>query len=208
MVHTVSCTRKVSEGKARGQPVNSLPAGIMRQLPGPGGMHLPMSRGGRRMKTAIFAAAAGVILAVAACSTTNHDTQAPATDIVVKWWRLDTPPSVVTEYFACFGTDGLILDQGDGNVSVTPDDKMCTRGGAHKGIWNLAGNRGLRGRLPAHLRPGHARPRPLAGDDAGGPRFSHLAGRQLLRGHATAAGGAAVPALLGEDPVYPVAAAP
>jgi len=81
------------------------------------------------MKTAVFAAAAGVILAVAACSTTNHDTQAPATDIVVKWWRLDTPPSVVTEYFACFGTDGLILDQGDGNVSVTPDDKMCPPGG-------------------------------------------------------------------------------
>jgi len=70
-----------------------------------------------------------ICLAAAACSTTNHDTKTPATDIVVKWWRLDTPPSVVTEYFACFGRDGLLLDQADGNVSVTPDDSMCPANG-------------------------------------------------------------------------------
>jgi len=72
-----------------------------------------------------------ILLTVAsACATTNHDTRPPATDIVITWWRLDTPPSVVTEYFGCFGTDGLLLDQADGNVSVTPDDKMCPADGA------------------------------------------------------------------------------
>lgn len=78
------------------------------------------------MKTGRLLAAAVIGAALATgCSSTNHDTATPATDIVVHWWRLDTPPSVVTEYFACFGTDGLLLDQADGNVSVTPDDKMC-----------------------------------------------------------------------------------
>lgn len=64
-----------------------------------------------------------------ACSGTNHDAPNPTWDIVLNWHRVETPPSVVTEYFACFGTDGILLDQADGNASVTPNDPMCPKGG-------------------------------------------------------------------------------
>jgi hypothetical protein len=74
--------------------------------------------------------AAGVVSAAAigaltGCATTNHDSGNPTTDINLHWWRVETPPSVVTEYFACFGTTGLLLDQSDGNIANTPNDPMC-----------------------------------------------------------------------------------
>ena len=72
-------------------------------------------------------ATAGIL---AGCSTTNHDAGNPTTDIVIHWWRVETPPSVVTEFFGCFGTTGLLLDQSDGNIANTPDDPMCPKNGA------------------------------------------------------------------------------
>jgi hypothetical protein len=69
-------------------------------------------------------------LGMAACSGTNHDAGNPTVDIVIHWWRVETPPSVVTEFFGCFGTTGLLLDQGDGNVANTPNDPMCPKNGA------------------------------------------------------------------------------
>lgn len=78
--------------------------------------------------------AAGFVALVAAgvltgCSGTNHDAPNPSVDIVLQWWRVETPPSVVTEFFACFGTTGLLLDQGDGNIANTPNDPMCPKNG-------------------------------------------------------------------------------
>lgn len=73
-----------------------------------------------------------VIIALATalgCATTNHDSGNPVYDIQLQWWRVETPPSVVTEYFACWGTTGLLLDQGDGNIANTPNDPMCPPGG-------------------------------------------------------------------------------
>ena len=64
-------------------------------------------------------------LALTACTGTNHDAPNPPKDIVLKWYRVETPPSVVTEFFACFGKDGILLDQADGSASVTPNDPMC-----------------------------------------------------------------------------------
>jgi len=73
--------------------------------------------------------AGSVTATAAACSNTNHDAPNPAVDIKLKWWRVETPPSVVTEYFACFGTTGVWLDQADGNVSNVENDPMCPKGG-------------------------------------------------------------------------------
>jgi hypothetical protein len=83
-------------------------------------------------KREIAAAAAGIAVTaiLAGCGTsTNHDTLNPSVDIQLQWWRVETPPSVVTEFFACFGTTGLLLDQADGNIANTPDDPMCPKGG-------------------------------------------------------------------------------
>lgn len=90
------------------------------------------------------------VLLATACSTTNHDAGNPTVDIVLHWWRVETPPSTVTEFFACFGTTGLMLDQDDGNIANTPNDPMCpkngtpyrlvTRHGSDPAI-NIGGNR-------------------------------------------------------------------
>jgi len=82
----------------------------------------------KRITGAIIAAAIAC-LAMAGCSTTNHDSGNPTYDIVLHWWRVETPPSVVTEFFACFDTTGLWLDQADGNISTTPNDPMCPKNG-------------------------------------------------------------------------------
>lgn len=66
---------------------------------------------------------------VIGCGSTNHDSGNPVYDIQLQWWRMETPPSVVTEFFACWGTTGLLLDQGDGNVSETQNDPMCPKNG-------------------------------------------------------------------------------
>lgn len=68
--------------------------------------------------------------AVTGCDATNHDSSNPTVDIDIHWWRLETPPSVVTEFFGCFGTTGLLLDQSDGNIANTPNDPMCPKNGA------------------------------------------------------------------------------
>lgn len=77
------------------------------------------------MRKIIVSLIASVALILTGCSTTNHDSGNPVTDIVIHWWRLETPPSVTTEFFGCFGTTGLLLDQGDGNIANTPNDPMC-----------------------------------------------------------------------------------
>jgi hypothetical protein len=82
----------------------------------------------KRRTGIITAILAGVVLS--GCATTNHDAGNPAVDIVIQWWRVETPPSVVTEFFGCFGTTGLLLDQADGNITSTPDDPMCPAKGS------------------------------------------------------------------------------
>lgn len=84
------------------------------------------------MKKSISLAVSGAALAasVMGCGiSTNHDTLNPVVDIQLQWWRVETPPSVVTEFFACFGTTGLLLDQADGNITNTENDPMCPKGG-------------------------------------------------------------------------------
>lgn len=66
-----------------------------------------------------------ILATLVGCGTTNHDSGNPVYDIQLHWWRVETPPSTVTEFFACFGTTGLWLDQGDGNIANTPNDPMC-----------------------------------------------------------------------------------
>lgn len=84
----------------------------------------------RKTRMAALAAAALITAtAVAGCNSTNHDAPNPAVDIQLKWWRVETPPSVVTEYFACFGREELLLDQADGNITNTPDSPMCPANG-------------------------------------------------------------------------------
>lgn len=80
---------------------------------------------------AILAAGALAVAAIGmtGCAGTNHDSGNPTTDINLHWWRVETPPSVVTEFFACFGTTGLLLDQADGNIANTPNDPMCPANG-------------------------------------------------------------------------------
>lgn len=83
------------------------------------------------MRKSIKATIAAAILSIgiSACATTNHDSGNPTTDIVIQWWRVETPPSVITEFFGCFGTTGLLLDQGNGNIANTPNDPMCPKNG-------------------------------------------------------------------------------
>jgi hypothetical protein len=85
-----------------------------------------------RKRTAFSVIAAGIAAAgmLSGCAGTNHDALNPTVDISIQWWRFETPPSVVTEFFGCFGTDGILLDQEDGNATVTPDDPMCPKGGS------------------------------------------------------------------------------
>jgi hypothetical protein len=67
----------------------------------------------------------GLSIGVMGCNGTNHDSGNPTTDIVIKWWRVETPPSFQTIMFGCFGTTGMYLDQGDGNLSQVQNDQMC-----------------------------------------------------------------------------------
>lgn len=82
-----------------------------------------------QVKQWIVTGVLAVTAALTGCATTVHDSGNPTYDIVVHWWRVETPPSVVTEFFACFGTTGLWLDQADGNITNTPDDPMCPKNG-------------------------------------------------------------------------------
>jgi hypothetical protein len=89
------------------------------------------------MKKSASRALAAAAITVAAASVltgcgngTNHDAKNPSVDIAIHWWRLETPPSVATEYFGCFGTTGIIVNQSDGNLAVLYDDNMCPKGGA------------------------------------------------------------------------------
>lgn len=78
---------------------------------------------------ALAAMAGAVMMSVMGCNGTNHDAPNPTVDIQLKWWRMETPPSVVTTYFACFGTTGMYLDQADGNLSQIQNDPMCPKNG-------------------------------------------------------------------------------
>jgi hypothetical protein len=96
----------------------------MRGPPGP----LKKARTSRLLAGAMIAASAAATLT--GCNNTNHDAQNPSVDIAIHWWRLETPPSVATEYFGCFGTTGIIVNQSDGNLAVLYDDNMCPKNGA------------------------------------------------------------------------------
>lgn len=70
----------------------------------------------------------GIALLAAAIgcgNNTNHDSKNPAYDYDITWHRIETPPSFQTMMFGCFGTDGIMIDQGDTNATVTPNDPMC-----------------------------------------------------------------------------------
>lgn len=80
------------------------------------------------MKKALAASILGA-LALVGCGSANHDAPNPTNDIQIVWHRVETPPSYTTLMFACFGTDGLLMDQNDGNTTVTPNDPMCPAAG-------------------------------------------------------------------------------
>ncbi len=85
-----------------------------------------------RNPRAALALAAGMLAltaAVTGCNGTNHDALNPTVDIVVKWWRMETPPGFQTIMFGCYGTTGMYLDQGDGNLSQVENDPMCPKDG-------------------------------------------------------------------------------
>jgi hypothetical protein len=73
---------------------------------------------------AIMAALAGAAI-LTGCGGVNHDSQNPQEDIQYQWVRIETPPSFQTIMFGCFGTTGMYLDQGDGNLSQIENDGMC-----------------------------------------------------------------------------------
>jgi hypothetical protein len=77
------------------------------------------------MRNAGLAGVALTALAVAGCAGVNHDSSNPAQDIQYQWVRIETPPSFQTIMFGCFGTTGMYLDQGDGNLSQIENDGMC-----------------------------------------------------------------------------------
>jgi hypothetical protein len=76
-------------------------------------------------KPAIALAVTVMALAMTSCAHVNHDSKNPSQDVQFRWIRIETPPSFQTLMFGCFGTTGLYLDQGDGNLSQIPDDGMC-----------------------------------------------------------------------------------
>lgn len=76
----------------------------------------------------ILPAVALAASAVTGCGT-NHDAPNPTVDITIKWWRMETPPGFQTIMFGCYGTTGMYLDQGDGNLSQVENDPMCRKGG-------------------------------------------------------------------------------
>jgi len=84
-----------------------------------------------RVKQGIAALVIAGIATTGCGAATNHDSLNPAVDIRLQWWRVETPPSTVTEFFACFGTTGIWLDQGDGNISNVQNDPMCPKGGTN-----------------------------------------------------------------------------
>jgi hypothetical protein len=75
----------------------------------------------------VAGATLGLTLALSSvgCATTNHDAQNPTVDVTLQWWRVETPPGFQTIMFSCFGTTGMYLDQGDGNLSQVQNDAMC-----------------------------------------------------------------------------------
>lgn len=77
------------------------------------------------VKLAAAGAAALAAVALAGCGGVNHDSQNPTQDIQYQWVRIETPPSFQTIMFGCFGTTGMYLDQGDGNLSQVQDDPLC-----------------------------------------------------------------------------------
>jgi hypothetical protein len=72
-----------------------------------------------------IAAALVPLALIAACSGVNHDSKNPQQDVQYQWVRIETPPSFQTIMFGCFGTTGMYLDQGDGNLSQIQNDAMC-----------------------------------------------------------------------------------
>ena len=78
-----------------------------------------------RARLAAAGAVAAAGLALAGCSGVNHDSPNPQQDVQYRWVRIETPPSFQTIMFGCFGTTGMYLDQGDGNLSQVPGDPLC-----------------------------------------------------------------------------------
>jgi hypothetical protein len=66
-----------------------------------------------------------VLATLVGCSGVNHDSPNPGQDIQYRWVRIETPPSFQTIMFGCFGTTGMYLDQGDGNLSQIQNDALC-----------------------------------------------------------------------------------
>lgn len=83
----------------------------------------------KRRALTLTAGAMVLTASILGCGGTNHDAPNPDVDIQLQWWRMETPPGVVTTYFACFGTTGMYLDQADGNLSQVPSDPMCPKNG-------------------------------------------------------------------------------
>lgn len=70
-------------------------------------------------------AAVAIAIGLAGCGNVNHDAKNPQQDIQFRWVRMETPPSFQTVMFGCFGSTGMYLDQGDGNLSQIQNDALC-----------------------------------------------------------------------------------
>lgn len=77
------------------------------------------------MNKRLVVAGVVVMAALAGCDGVNHDSKNPSEDIQYQWVRIETPPSFQTIMFGCFGTTGMYLDQGDGNLSQIENDPLC-----------------------------------------------------------------------------------
>lgn len=78
------------------------------------------------MRKLAAAASLAAAMAAAGCSNgVNHDSPNPKQDVQFRWVRIETPPSFQTIMFGCFGTTGMYLDQGDGNLSQVENDPLC-----------------------------------------------------------------------------------
>jgi hypothetical protein len=73
------------------------------------------------------------VVPLAACGSFgeshNYNSPAPKSNIVGQWVRLESPGNYHTIIRACFGKDGVYLDQSDNNsVTVVPNDPDCVGG--------------------------------------------------------------------------------
>lgn len=76
--------------------------------------------------------AVAVVMGASACGSFDeanlHNAASPpkSTDTVLTWHRVDSPPNYPTIVTACYGADGVYIDQDSSNsVDVVANDPRC-----------------------------------------------------------------------------------